>query len=360
MGLRQGTMAGRLSGALPDPAFWRGKKVFLTGHTGFKGAWLALWLQRLGAEVTGFALPPEQRSLAADAALERRIVAIRGDIRDLPALRRAIEGADPQIVLHLAAQSLVRRSYRQPLETFGVNVMGTAHVLEAAAGRAQAVVCVTSDKCYRVGGRERAYAEDDALGGHDPYSASKAAAELLVGAWPKEPNLAVATVRAGNVVGGGDWAEDRLVPDCIRAFAAGDSVAIRHPRAVRPWQYVLDPLCGYLLLAERLCTDGKSFARPWNFGPDAGERQPVSHVVERLAQAWGGGTWHLAMGEHPHETAMLAVDASLAWANLGWQPRLDLDTALDRTGRFYRHLAEGADAAGMVMEDIEQYEAIGA
>jgi CDP-glucose 4,6-dehydratase len=351
-------MAGKLGEALPDTGFWRGKRVFLTGHTGFKGAWLALWLQRLGANVTGFALEPERPSLAQDAGVERAIVSVRGDIRDLPALRRAIGEADPQIILHLAAQSLVRRSYRQPLETFGVNVMGTAHVLEAAASRAPAVVCVTSDKCYLNHGEARAFKETDALGGHDPYSASKAAAELVAGAWPKTPNLAVATARAGNVVGGGDWAEDRLVPDCMRAFAAGESVGIRNPLAVRPWQHVLDPLCGYLLLAERLYAGGQAFARPWNFGPAAPERQPVSYVAERLARAWGGGAWHVAKGEHPHEAATLAVDASLARAELGWQPRLDLGTALDWTGQFYRRLAEGNDAAHLVRADIERYESL--
>ena len=311
--------------------------------------------------MTGFALAPEHPSLAEAAGLERRLMSVRGDISDRSALRRAIEAAGPQIVLHLAAQSLVRRSYRLPVETFAVNVMGTAHVLEAsAAAQLRVVVCVTSDKCYDQRGLERAYKEEDALGGRDPYSASKAAAELVAAAWPKPPGLAVATARAGNVVGGGDWAEDRLVPDCIRGFAAGESVAIRYPRSVRPWQFVLEPLCGYLLLAERLFSGGEAFARPWNFGPAADERHSVSDVVERLGRAWGGGAWHVAEGAFPFESAVLTVDAARAQAELGWRPRLDLDTALDWTGQFYRRLTEGSDPVQLVWSDIERYEALGA
>jgi len=359
---------GSVSGRLPDPAFWRGKRVFLTGHTGFKGAWLALWLRRLGADVTGFALPPDHPSLAEVAEVERRITSIHGDIRDLAALGRAIQAANPQIVLHLAAQALVRLSYEQPVETFATNVMGTAHVLEVArqAPLIQALVCVTTDKCYE--NREWAwpYRETDRLGGHDPYSASKACAELVTAAWrrsflsadrPGKPPLAVATARAGNVIGGGDWSLDRLVPDCIRAFAAGQIVPIRSPHATRPWQHVLEPLCGYLLLAEQLWTSGQDFAEAWNFGPVLDDVQPVSHIVRQLAQAWGdGAAWQIAEGPHPHEAGFLAVDPSLARRRLGWRPRLRLEPALDWTARWYKQHAAGMDAARLVEADIERYE----
>ena len=364
-------MESALTGALPDPAFWRGKRVFLTGHTGFKGAWLALWLRRLGAEVTGFALPPESPSLAEAAGLAQRIHSIHGNICDYGMLSRAIAAADPEIVLHLAAQALVRRSYDEPIETFATNVMGTAHVLEAArqAPGVRAAVCVTTDKCYENREWVWPYRETDALGGHDPYSASKACAELVAGAWRRsflsggragKPPLGVATARAGNVIGGGDWSADRLAPDCVRAFAAGQTVAIRNPNATRPWQHVLEPLCGYMLLAERLCASGQDFASAWNFGPAMDDVQPVSKVVQRLAEAWGPeASWHVTEGPHPHEAGLLAVDASLARRRLGWTPRLDLGQALDWTGRWYKNAASGADAAGLVESDIERYEGIG-
>ena len=364
-------MAGSVSGCLPDPAFWQGKRVFLTGHTGFKGTWLALWLRRLGADVTGFALPPDHPSLAEDAGIEHRITSIRGDIRDRAALAGAFEATNPEIVLHLAAQALVRLSYQQPVETFATNVMGTAHVLEAArqAPCVRALVSVTTDKCYENREWVWPYRETDALGGHDPYSASKACAELVTAAWrrsflslerPGKPLLAVATARAGNVIGGGDWSLDRLVPDCVRAFAAGQTVQIRSPHATRPWQHVLEPLCGYLLLAERLWTAGQNFAEAWNFGPAMDDVQPVSTVVQLLAQAWGGdATWHISEGPHPHEAGFLAVDPSLARKRLGWRPRLQLESALEWTGRWYRQHAAGTDAARLVAADIERYEGMG-
>jgi CDP-glucose 4,6-dehydratase len=362
-------MASRLTGALPDPEFWRGRKVLVTGHTGFKGAWLAFWLQRLGAQVTGFALAPESPSLAEAARIESRMRSLRGDITDRATLAAAFADAEPEIVLHLAAQSLVRRSYREPVETFSTNVMGTAFVLEAtrAAPHVQAVLCVTSDKCYDTSAAVQPFREGDALGGDDPYSASKAAAEILVAAWRRSffaaapdgaTSPAIATARAGNVIGGGDWAEDRLVPDCMRGFAKRQSVAIRNPGALRPWQHVLEPLCGYLLLTEALCREPARFAQAWNFGPSPEMLQPVRYLVERLSQAWGGGTWHVAEGAHPHEAAMLAVDSARAAESLAWRQRLDLDTALDWTGRFYRGLSEGADAARLMTAEIERYESL--
>ena len=350
-----------MTSRLPDPAFWRDRRVFLTGHTGFKGAWLGLWLHRLGARVHGFALPPESSSLAADLGTAH-LVSTHGDIRDPAALAAAVAAADPEIVLHLAAQSLVRVSYRAPIDTFATNVMGTAHVIEAArhAPRVRALVCVTSDKCYENREWSRAYRETDALGGHDPYSASKACAEILAASWRRSfltdrtPPLALATARAGNVIGGGDWAADRLIPDCIRAFVAGRTVAIRNPRATRPWQHVLEPLCGYLILAETLFDRGTDAAAAWNFGPPAADVRPVADVVARLAQTWGdGAAWRIDAAPQPHEAGTLAVDAARARARLGWRPRLTLETALDWTARWYR---AGTDPARLVLRDIENYE----
>jgi CDP-glucose 4,6-dehydratase len=370
LGHGQSSLENRVSGRLPDPAFWRGKRVFLTGHTGFKGSWLVLWLERLGANITGFALPPSSPSLAAPAGIEQRITSVHGDIRDQAALSRAVDAADPEIILHLAAQALVRLSYSQPVETFATNVMGTTHVLEAArqAPRVQALVSVTTDKCYANREWVWPYRETDALGGHDPYSASKACAELVTAAWrqsflsaprPGKPLLAVATARAGNVIGGGDWSLDRLVPDCIRAFAAGQTVQIRSPHSTRPWQHVLEPLCGYLLLAEQLWINGQDFAEAWNFGPPMDDVQPVSRIVQRIAEAWGDGAWHITEGPHPHEAEFLAVDPSLARARLGWIPRLKLESALDWTGHWYKQHIAGIDAARLVAADIERYEGIG-
>ena len=355
------------SGRLPDPAFWAGKQVFLTGHTGFKGAWLAVWLRRMGAHVTGFALAPEVPSLCADAGIEASIASVRGDIREPGAVARAMQNANPGIVLHMAAQALVRRSYQDPIGTFETNVIGTARVLEAArhAPGVRAVVSVTTDKCYENREWPWAYRETDALGGHDPYSASKACAELVTASWrrsflsgerPGKPGLALATARAGNVIGGGDWSMDRLVPDCIRAFAAGRAVSIRNPHATRPWQHVLEPLCGYLLLAERLHDDGQGFAEAWNFGPAMDDVQPVTHVVDGLARAWGDGAgWAIEDGDHPHEAGFLAVDPALARTRLDWRPRLGLAGALDWTGRWYRAHAAGQDAAALIDTDIERY-----
>lgn len=370
MGVGDRSMAGCLTGRLPDPAFWQAKRVLLTGHTGFKGAWLALWLRRLGAQVTGLALPAEPSSLGDVAEIEQQVNTIRGDIRDLGVVKDAVRAADPHIVFHLAAQSLVRLSYQNPIDTIATNVLGTAHILEAVreAPQAMAFVSVTSDKCYE--NREWAwpYRETDALGGHDPYSASKACAELITATWrnsflsadrPGRPFLAVASVRAGNVIGGGDWAQDRLVPDCIRAFIAGEPVQIRHPRATRPWQHVLEPLCGYLLLAEQLSTSGREFARAWNFGPSVDDIQPVQQIVERLASAWGAtATWRVAEGFHAHEATSLAVDSTLARLHLGWHPRLPLPDALTWTASWYKQYDSGMNARALVEADITRYDSL--
>ncbi len=355
-----GALAG-LAGALPRPAAWAGRRVFLTGHTGFKGGWLALWLQRLGASVSGLSLAAEPGSLGQALGIARLMPSVTADIRDAAGLRRAMAAAAPEVVFHLAAQALVRLSYADPLGTLATNVMGTAHLLDAVrtTPSVRAVVIVTTDKCYENREWPWPYRETDALGGHDPYSASKAAAELVTAAWRRsflaERGVAVASVRAGNVVGGGDWADDRLVPDCIRAFAAGQPVRIRNPAATRPWQHVLDPLCGYLLLAERLLGE-QDAAQAWNFGPGPDDVRPVADVVGHLAEAWGdGAAWAAAPGEHPHEAGLLAVDAALARARLGWRPRLPLAMALRQTAGWYKRQRAGEDPHRLILAEIAAY-----
>ncbi|GAB6844500.1 CDP-glucose 4,6-dehydratase [Methylorubrum rhodinum] len=356
-------------GALnPDPAFWAGKSVLLTGHTGFKGAWLSLWLERLGARVTGFGLPPLTRPNLFDRIGFPPENSRIGDIRDPQALADAFAVGQPDIVIHMAARALVRPSYLDPVGTFAVNIMGTAHVLEAAraARNLRAVVVVTSDKAYENREWPYAYRETEAMGGHDPYSASKGCAELVTSAYRasffgegRHP-ARIASARAGNVVGGGDWSQDRLVPDIVRAFETAESVEIRAPHAIRPWQHVLEPLAGYLRLAECLCgADGDAFAEAWNFGPADEDCRPVSYLVERLSRGWGGNAgWHLSQKTHPHEATYLKVDASKARARLGWDRRLPLDAALDWTAAWYRDAAAGADPRALTEAQIARYEAL--
>jgi CDP-glucose 4,6-dehydratase len=352
----------------PDPAFWNGKRVLVTGHTGFKGSWLMLWLSALGALPFGFSLPPESDScLGALVGLGRDGGESFGDIRDGAAVARRFANIAPDVVLHLAAQTLVRRSYAEPVMTVETNVMGTVHVLEAVRRTppVRAIVVVTSDKCYENREWHWPYREDDAIGGHDPYSASKGCTELLTAAWRRsflevaEAPVAAASARAGNVIGGGDFAADRLLPDCVRAMTSGRPVEIRNPHATRPWQHVLEPLCGYLLLAERLWRDGAAVAEAWNFGPAAEDIQPVSYLLPRIVSLWGGGAaWTLAGGEHPHETGFLAVDASKARARLGWRPRLPLSGALAWTVEWYKRQLRGEAATGLVAEQIRRYEGL--
>jgi CDP-glucose 4,6-dehydratase len=355
----------------PSQAFWANQRVLVTGHTGFKGAWLSLWLQRLGARVTGFALEPETTpNLSALVSLGTRIDSVVGDIRDLHALNAVYARVRPQVVFHLAAQSLVRPSYNDPVATYATNVMGTIHVMEGArhSPDMKAVVVVTSDKCYENREWWWPYREDDAMGGHDPYSSSKACAELATSAWRRSffrgtsgrAPVGIASARAGNVIGGGDWAVDRLVPDCIRAFAAGSPVVIRRPESVRPWQHVLDPLAGYLMLAERLCTHPADFGEPWNFGPVEDEARPVRWVVSRLSELWADGAgWTLESGEQPHEAGLLQVDASKARARLRWRPRLGLDEALRWTVDWYQRARQGEDAARLTLEQIDRFASLG-
>ena len=350
-------------------SFWNGKRVLVTGHTGFKGAWLSLWLEQLGAEVTGYALePPTQPSLFADAAVARGMHSILGDVRDIEHLTAAVTECRPEVVFHLAAQSLVRVSYRDPVETYATNVMGTVHVLEAVrrAGGVRVAVNVTSDKCY-ANARESVaeFREEDPMGGGDPYSSSKGCAELVTSAYRtsffSEPScgVALASARAGNVIGGGDWAEDRLVPDCVRAMSEGRAVRIRNPEAVRPWQFVLEPLSGYLLLAERLWSLGAACAEGWNFGPDEDDARPVRYVADRVVELWGqGASWEADAGEHPREAAWLRLDCTKARARLSWRPALGLDEALRWTIQWYKGLAAGRDAREMALDQIREYSRI--
>jgi len=348
----------------PSLDFWRGKRVLLTGHTGFKGSWLALWLRRLGAQVYGFALPPDSLpSLHAALPAEARALSVGGDIRDAQAVAQAVARVRPEIVLHLAAQPLVRASYADPLTTFATNVMGTAYLLEALRGvdTVRAVVNVTTDKVYRNLEWAWPYREDDALGGHDPYSASKAASELVSAsyrdAFLAKRGVAVATARAGNVIGGGDWSADRLVPDAVRAWQAGTPLLIRRPQALRPWQHVLEPLAAYLLLAEKLWAQ-PALAGAYNFGPDSSEAAPVEEVVNLAAQAYGGGTWHTEeTATGPHEAGWLALEVARARSVLGVGSRWKLQEGVQRALRWYRRHAQGATALVLCHKDIDDFEA---
>ena len=354
------------------PRFWQDKRVFLTGHTGFKGGWLALWLKALGARVSGYALPPASEpsffeAARVDRALEHRI----GDIRELSALRAAMRECRPDVAFHLAAQSLVRQSYADPVETYATNVLGTVNLLEAVRQEpsARAVVIVTSDKCYENRERAEPYAEGEPLGGHDPYSSSKGCAEIVTAAYRSsyfDParhaghGVALASVRAGNVIGGGDWAADRLIPDAARAADAGVAIRIRNPNAIRPWQFVLEPIHGYLMLAERLWSGGGAFAQAWNFGPDDADTRPVAEVMDRIVALWGGGLrWEPDRASHPHEATLLRLDSRKARAELGWRPRLGLQQALEWTVQWYQAKQRGADMAQVTAGQIAAYQALG-
>lgn len=350
--------------AKPTPSFWRGKRVLLTGHTGFKGSWLALWLARMGAEVTGLALEPATEpnlfTLARVAGDMR--ASHECDVRDAQTVAAHVQAARPQIVLHLAAQALVRAGYADPLGTHATNVMGTAHVLDALRGQAdvRAVVVVTTDKVYR--NREWAYPyrEDDPLGGHDPYSASKAAAEIITAsyrdAFLAAQGVAVATARAGNVIGGGDWAADRLLPDAVRAWSAGQTLHIRHPEATRPWQHVIEPLAAYLCLAERLWAD-PTRAGAYNFGPLPHEAVTVGYVVKMASSAYPESvTSYENHSKGPHEAGWLALETAHARQALGVAPRWGLDTAVARTMAWYRAQHGGADARALCLADLDAWE----
>lgn len=341
-------------------AFWEGKVVLITGHTGFKGSWLSLWLNKLGADVHGFALPPAtEPNLFEQLALKNRIGTHLGDIRDPSRVQEAIKETAPTVVFHLAAQSLVRRSYEDPDETYSTNVLGTSRVLDAAINQdsVRTIIVATSDKCYANDGRDRAFRETDPLGGHDHYSSSKACAELVTHAYRRcggESPPSIATVRAGNVIGGGDWAEDRLIPDLIRGWG-GQPTLIRNPTATRPWQHVLDCLGGYLVLTERVW-EHPEMDESWNFGPVDTEVMPVHEVADYVAKSTSGEIqWTTDHGSNPAEAPSLRLDASKARHQLGWSPRLTVRDALDWTIEWYRAVREGKDAHSVTVAQLDAY-----
>ena len=351
-----------------DPEFWHGRSVFVTGHTGFKGGWLCLWLESLGARVVGYSLPPPTTpSLFEAAAVGRGIESVEGDVRDADGLAEALARARPEVVFHLAAQAIVKTGYEEPVETYASNVMGTCHLLEAVrrSPGVRAVVVVTSDKCYADTGRT-AHAEGDPMGGHDPYSSSKGCAELVTTAYrlsflateaDDRPAVQVASARAGNVIGGGDWGDHRLVPDVVRAVAAGEPVRVRSPRAVRPWQHVVNPLSGYLLLAEELCRRGARLAEGWNFGPGEEDCREVSWLIDRVVQRWGdGASWRREPHPGFHETSFLMLDCAKARRDLGWRPPVDLETAVDWLVDWYKLHAAGGDVRALTLEQIAETE----
>ena len=344
--------------------FWHGKRVFLTGHTGFKGSWLSLWLQTLGAEITGFALPPpDNQALFIRARVADGMTSIHGDIRDLAALETALKAAQPDVVIHMAAQALVRVSYEAPIDTFATNVIGTAHVFEAIRRclDVRAVVNVTSDKCYENREWLWGYRENEALGGHDPYSASKACAEIVGSAmrasfFPPESSVAIASARAGNVIGGGDTARDRLIPDLVTAFAADRPAVIRNPLAIRPWQHVLEPLAGYLLLAEKLVEEGPRHAEAWNFGPRDQDMLSVGTIADAMAARWGNNArWMQDQSSHPHEAHTLRLDATKARLRLGWQPQWTLDQALDSIVTWHQAALRNEDMRAVTLGQISSW-----
>lgn len=349
-------------GVAPD--FWRGKRVFLTGHTGFKGSWLSLWLQSMGAHLHGYALPPPtQPALFEEAQVAQGMQSTLGDVRDLSELTKAMREFEPEIVLHMAAQSLVRLSYVQPVDTYATNVMGTVHVLEATrlTESVRVVLNVTTDKCYENKEWHWGYREDEPMGGHDPYSNSKGCAELVTSAYRRSfmasRGVALASARAGNVIGGGDWAQDRLVPDILRALESDQPVLIRNPNAIRPWQHVLEPLSGYLTLVQHLSASGQRFAQAWNFGPRDEDAQPVQWISQRMTQAWSrDAKWQVAQGNHPHEAHFLKLDISKAKAELGWHPRWSLDTALQKIIEWHQAWLAGRNVRELCLSQIAQYQ----
>jgi len=347
-----------------DSKFWRGKKVFLTGHTGFKGGWIAVWLDMLGAKVSGYALKPNTSPNFFNATNLKNIVnSTIADIRDYKKLSASIKKTKPDIVFHLAAQPLVRQSYKEPLETYQTNVIGTANLLQVIRDikSVRSVVVVTSDKCYENKETNYAYKESDSLGGHDPYSSSKACAEIVTTAFRKsffaDSNTAIASARAGNVIGGGDWAADRLVPDCIRAWLKNKTVEIRYPHAIRPWQHVLEPLAGYIILAENLYKKGNTFADAWNFGPGNKNIKNVACLVETLAKIWGSdANWKKIAKKQPHEAILLQLNCSKTKKSLPWKPLWNFEKTLDKTVQWYKAYLKNSDKIiDITIEQINQY-----
>lgn len=345
------------------PGFWSGKRVLLTGHTGFKGSWLSLWLQSMGADLKGFALePPTSPSLFVEARVADGMISEIGDIRDYEAVQKVVSSFKPEIVIHMAAQPLVRYSYKNPIETYATNVMGTVHLLEAIRQTCsvKTIVNVTTDKCYENKEWVWGYREDEPMGGFDPYSSSKGCSELVTSAYRRsyfaETGIALASARAGNVIGGGDWAEDRLIPDILRAFEKQQPVVIRNPNSTRPWQHVLEPLSGYLTIAERLWESPKAYAEGWNFGPKEEDARPVGWIADRMAGKWGdGASCKIDGGDHPHEANYLKLDISKARHRLSWTPRWALDEALDKIVEWHQAWLAKKDVHALCLEQINQY-----
>ncbi|WP_261301685.1 CDP-glucose 4,6-dehydratase [Paenibacillus andongensis] len=356
-----------------DLGFWNGRNVFITGNTGFKGAWLSIWLHRLGSRVTGYALEPDNEwSLFRQSKLDRHIPTVFGDVRDYEKLKRAIGQVEPEIVIHMAAQPIVRESYRDPVGTYSTNVMGTIHLLEAVREvnarkkSIHAILNVTTDKCYENREWMWGYRENEPLGGYDPYSSSKACSELATSAYrcsffpPEryaEHGVAVATARSGNVIGGGDWAADRLIPDCVRAIISGQPLKLRYPEAVRPWQHVLDPLYGYMLLAERLVKEGPEFAEAWNFGPRDDDMRTVEWMAGHFCKTWGGGASYGLPADRPelHENQLLRLDCSKATGRLGWHPRWNAGQTIDKVVEWTKQYMQREDPYDICLRQIDQH-----
>ena len=354
-----------VGGLAVNREFWKGKKVFLTGHTGFKGAWLSLWLQDCGALIAGYALAPNTKPNLFDAALVADgMQSVIGDVRDLDKLTKTMRHFSPEIVIHMAAQPLVRLSYKNPVDTYSTNVMGTVNLLEAVrnTGSVKAVVNVTTDKCYENKEWIWGYREDEPMGGHDPYSNSKGCSELVTAAYRSSffnysGSAKIASGRAGNVIGGGDWADDRLIPDIFKSFENKESVVVRNPSATRPWQHVLEPLSGYLVLAERLYLDGDEYAEGWNFGPHDDDVKPVSEIIEYLVERWGAGaSWIHDESEQPHEAQLLKLDISKAKKLLGWAPKWSLFTALNSIVEWHKEWLNGGDIKAITLKQIHKFE----
>jgi CDP-glucose 4,6-dehydratase len=345
--------------------FWSGKKVFLTGHTGFKGSWLSLWLSELAAKVYGFALEPATKPSFFDVSKIEKLLTkhTHGDIRDSQTLIGALQEAEPEIVIHMAAQPLVRESYQDPLSTYATNVMGTVHLFEAVrqTPTVKAVLNITTDKCYENNEWVWGYREIEPMGGYDPYSSSKGCSELVSSAYRrsffKESGVALATARAGNVIGGGDWAKDRIVPDAMRAFIEGQPLKVRNPNAIRPWQHVLEPLAGYLQLCQQLIEQPMQFAEGWNFGPGEADAQPVSRLADIMVQSWGDGVqWQQdGTSNQPHEANYLKLDCSKAKTKLGWQPQWSLEQALEQSVAWYQAWYQGKDMTQFSLQQIQSY-----